>query len=1096
MVFRKLYLLASILFFPPGALLSQITVNNSQTPQQLVQNILLGQGVQVSNITFSGDPLQIGSFSGNSSMGLSSGLILASGDVQVAAGPNNQGGATMTITPSGTGSDPDLTAIANAGTNDASVLEFDFVPVGDTLRFRYVFASEEYLEFVNGGYNDAFGFFVSGPGITGPYTNNAQNIALIPGTSTPVTIDNVNNVSNSAYYINNGDGSNAPYNSSAYYLQFDGFTTVLDALITVQCGETYHIKLAIADAGDSALDSGVFLEGGSFMSNGIVVSVVTATGDSTVVEGCADAVFTFTRNDTLGDATIHYLIGGNAINGTDYSLIPDSVSILQGQTTTSLTIFPLADTLVEGTDTLTITIFNISECGDTLIEQASLYILEDYTLAVTADDAVINCPGDTIALTAFASGGVPPYHFVWSNGDSTGTAFVSPMGTDTFFVTVTDSCFFSPTIDTVIVTLQPIPVLLAVSNDTVLFCPNDTVVLSASASSGTGTGYQYWWSNGDVTSSTSVFPASDTVFYVTATDACGIDSVSDSISISFSIPQLNLSVSNDTSTLCMGAPLDLLATGSSGTPPYSYLWSNGDSSGLISVNPTGDTTFYVTLTDACGAAPVSDSIHVTFIIPQLILTVSNDTVSTCAGAPVTLSAAGSSGTSPYTYTWSNGNSGNSIPVFPVSDSTFYVTLTDACGAPPVYDSIIVTMAISPLSLTVSNDVTIACPGDIAVLNAVVTSGATPYSYLWSTGESTTSISVNPTVNTTYYITVSNTCGASPVYDSILVSIQSYPPIALSVSDDTSVTCSGDAATLTSAVSGGASPYTYQWSSGSNNSSATVTPGSTTEYFITVTDKCGTDTVDSVTVTVPVYQPLLPLASDHGISCPDDSAFVTVAVSGGTGSGYTFLWNNGSTNDSIYVSPGITTDFFVTVTDACGNTASDTATLYVPVFAPVAVLASDYDTICNGDTVILNATATGGNGVYTFAWSGNGTILTNPPAPPQSIPLSTGLYNVTATDQCGSNNNDETLITVEDCNLVFPNIFTPDGDNANQYFFIRNLEKHQQSELVVFNRWGRKVYESGDYQNNWNGDGVHDGVYFYVLTLTGGETFNGTVTIVR
>jgi len=124
-----------------------------------------------------------------------------------------------------------------------------------------VFGSEEYLEWVGGGFNDVFGFFISGPGITGTFSGGSANIALVPSTTIPISIDTVNNVSNSAYYVNNGTGATPLVNGT---IQYDGFTTVIHALANVQCGQTYHIKLAIANVGDNSYDSAVFLEANSF----------------------------------------------------------------------------------------------------------------------------------------------------------------------------------------------------------------------------------------------------------------------------------------------------------------------------------------------------------------------------------------------------------------------------------------------------------------------------------------------------------------------------------------------------------------------------------------------------------------------------------------------------------------------------------------------------------------------------------------------------------------------------------------------------------------------------------------------------------------
>ena len=252
---------------------AQLVVNNTTyTTNQLVQNVLLGGGITVSNITFNGIPKAIGFFNGtNSNIGLDSGIVMTTGDIFTATGPNNGQGATCPDDIIGVGrpGDTDLDIISPDTTYDAAILEFDFISLSESVKFRYVFGSEEYMEYVNSGFNDVFGFFISGPGITGPYSNNSQNIALIPGTATPVTIDSLNLNVHGAYYFDNGDGitsgtvvGTAPDGAT---VQYDGFTIPMVATAKIQCGKTYHIKLAIADAGDPVLDSGVFLEAGSFV---------------------------------------------------------------------------------------------------------------------------------------------------------------------------------------------------------------------------------------------------------------------------------------------------------------------------------------------------------------------------------------------------------------------------------------------------------------------------------------------------------------------------------------------------------------------------------------------------------------------------------------------------------------------------------------------------------------------------------------------------------------------------------------------------------------------------------------------------------------
>jgi hypothetical protein len=276
---------------------AQIVIDNSLTPQQLVEDVLVGSGVQISNITFSGQTGQIGAYdASNSAFPIAEGLAMSSGDVATIPGA----GGDFSSTPYGQVQDPDLDLISSAFTRDATVLQFDFVPVGDTVRFNYIFGSEEYPEFVNGGFNDVFAFIISGPGFNGPFSNGGVNIALLPGSNTPVTIDNVNDGVNSQYYVDNSNGN-------VNGIVFDGYTVMLTALAQVECGETYTLKLAIADAGDNAYDSGVFLEARSFYSNAIEIQIATLSGDSAIVEGCTRCsyhIFSSTGRHAGGGASI------------------------------------------------------------------------------------------------------------------------------------------------------------------------------------------------------------------------------------------------------------------------------------------------------------------------------------------------------------------------------------------------------------------------------------------------------------------------------------------------------------------------------------------------------------------------------------------------------------------------------------------------------------------------------------------------------------------------------------------------------------------------------------------------------------------------
>ena len=255
------------------SLQAQLTIEENLTPSELVQ-VLLGGGVAVTNISYNGLPDPSGPQSGtglfNSVEGIAgafSGMTLGSGYASSLAGHE----AGINSDHLNTGSDPDLLSITAEydpsfpSVNDVAVLEFDVVPAHDSLCLDFVFASEEYPGFnCSPQFNDVFGFFLSGPGISGPYMNNAANVALIPGTDLPVSIANVHGpegfgcpAANEQYYV---------YNEGSDVFAMGGHTTLLPIAVAVQPGQTYHMKIAIGDAGDSGYDSVVLLEAGGFKS--------------------------------------------------------------------------------------------------------------------------------------------------------------------------------------------------------------------------------------------------------------------------------------------------------------------------------------------------------------------------------------------------------------------------------------------------------------------------------------------------------------------------------------------------------------------------------------------------------------------------------------------------------------------------------------------------------------------------------------------------------------------------------------------------------------------------------------------------------------
>lgn len=539
----------ALLLFSTATVKSQITVDESLTAVDVVTQILLGEGVIVSNITFSGDLDQIGSFANNNSnILIDEGLIMATGSCSNVIGPNNAGGSTTGGGNLGAG-DPDLTALSTFNTNDAAILEFDFIPSGDSIKFFYSFGSDEYNEYVCGSVNDAFGFFLSGPGINGPFSNNAINLAIIPETDIPVTINSVNNgnvgsngtaancnqvspdwMNNTEYYIDNAG------NPDPNATELDGFTVKLTAESQVECGQTYHLKIAIADAGDAAFDSAVFIEGGSFASNSVdlvasasVSGNAVFLGDTTVVESCNEALLTVLRPLTDLEEVIELTIYGTAENGVDYEYIDPMITMVSGQTQYDIPVILIDDGITEGAETLIVDYTYINLCGDSVLRTATLVLMDPDPITLDYASPVGICNGQAL-LEVDPVTGFGPFTYQWDTAEndtlSTNVILTETAGSAT--VTVTDVC--GNDIEATVSYELPPPIDVAVDQVNDPFCPGDDVTMTSEIVTGVGP-YSYIWFHGDYLSSptpTGGTDASEVYSYsstgevsVEVTDGCG-----------------------------------------------------------------------------------------------------------------------------------------------------------------------------------------------------------------------------------------------------------------------------------------------------------------------------------------------------------------------------------------------------------------------------------------------------------------------------------------------------------------------------------------------------------------------------------------------
>ncbi len=446
---------------------AQLTVNTNITDSAFASS-LIGPGVSISNISLNCSNEAYGIFnSTNSNVGIGDGILLTTGKAIEAIGPNDNDNADHQWNTSF--SDPDLITIEQGANNDVCILEFDLVPLGNQIDFQYVFASEEYPTYVC-NINDAFGFFISGPGIAG-----SQNMALVPGTNIPVSINTINakNSGCAPHFLNSipffvNNGNNSPVNGPNA-IRYNGFTVPLTASSAVIPCETYHLKIAIADTDDSWYDSGVFIEASSLTSDKITLesNYSTTSGDSIIYEGCGAAVLTFTRADTLGIATTTLLVSGTAINGTDYPALSGTVTFNPGQDIVVTTIPALADGLTETLESVTIQMVD-TNCANHDTTEITFYISDLMPITSTTNDALIDCGEDSVKIGVGFTG--PASNITWSNGATGDSIWVSPPTDTDYYVTLADTCGGVPVMDTVSVTVKITPV----SYDVIIACDSYT----------------------------------------------------------------------------------------------------------------------------------------------------------------------------------------------------------------------------------------------------------------------------------------------------------------------------------------------------------------------------------------------------------------------------------------------------------------------------------------------------------------------------------------------------------------------------------------------------------------------------------------------
>ena len=465
----------------------------------------------------------------------------------------------------------------------------------------------------------------------------------------------------------------------------------------------------------------------------------------------------------------------------------------------------------------------------------------------------------------------------------------------------------------------------------------------------------------------------------------------------------------------------------------------------------------------------------------------------------------------------------SSPTPPVGGLMVYsISVTNPVGGCVETKTVAVLYPPLTTSITAAITNTVLCEGDNTTLSA---NGA--FNYNWSyyqsgalTPISTASlITVTPPVvgTNTYVVTGYAPCPSS-IPDTKTITVNVIPKANLFVTPLPDVTkCLNQPFTLNTAAGSSTpgnpgTPYTYSWTTLPTNTSApglnttssyTTNENTTTTLVVTVSGPCAISAAD--TVVVKNFADDLGIAITNSIlTCPNRQINLNSVTTGGHAV-YNYTWTVNSvpvanTSNLNYTSPssGGTYNVGVSVMDSCSYQKFDTDVIVVlPNTLNVAIV--DSIALCGNTPFTLNSTSSGGYPTYTYQWFilPDNSSLSSTSVLSYTTPQTEGEYTVkiTKTDSCGYQTSDFQIITVlPPCSVEIPNIITPNGDNANDFFKIKNIEYHPNTNVVIFDRWGKKVYENTNYNNEWKADGVSDGTFFYIISVPDDKKYNGFITV--
>ena len=668
-------------------------------------------------------------------------------------------------------------------------------------------------------------------------------------------------------------------------------------------------------------------------------------------------------------------------------------------------------------------------------------------VTVTSNDAACNGENSGSAA-AFPQGGVEPYSFEWSNGET--TSEIDELFAGNYTVTVTDAndCIVegNALID------EPPAIDLTTSSTDVLCNGEATGSVSVTVNGGVEP-YAYEWSTGDNGPEVLGLPAG--VYSVIVTDASDCSITGEATILEPTALELEI---NSTDVLCNGdANGNINTTVSGGVEPYTYEWSNGETSPNITDLPAD---FYLLIvTDANGCIITG---QVTINEPPVLDVTATTSDALCNGeSSGSISASVSGGTEPYSYEWNTGDNSPDLDGLPAGD--YSLTVTDFNGCIFIIDASIAEPPV--LEATISSSDAICNGESTGNVSVAVQGGTEPYNYEWNTGDTSPDVNNLPTGN--YSVTITDANGCTVEGDAF---IDEPPAIELTTSS-TDAICNGDANGIVEVVANfGFEPYSYQWNTGDNEARVEGLPAG--NYSVTVTDVNGCFAEGGATIQEPPAVELS-LSSTDALCNGEATGTASVTASFGV-EPYTYEWSNGDSESEITgLNAGVYTVFVI---DFNGCSAIGEITIGEPPVLQGEI--SSTDVLCNGEANgTANIQVEGGTTPYSYEWSTGNTSSAI-----EGLPV--GTYNVTVTDGNG-------CIIIEDIIINEPDILELTIASTDVICF------EEPSGTAIAEVVGGVTPYSFEWSTGDNTPGIRDllsGIYTVTITDANGCVISGEVII--